>query len=65
MATNQFAQPAGVLATKYAPLSRTNIDVSFDSLCVVLLGPRERQEAHDETICRLVEKDEPAIGPTK
>lgn len=50
MVTNQFARLAEVRATKYAPLSRTNIDVSFDSLYVVLLGPRERKEAHDETI---------------
>jgi hypothetical protein len=27
MGTNQFARPAEVLATKYAPLFRTNIDV--------------------------------------
>jgi hypothetical protein len=65
MATNQFAQPAEVLATKYAPLSWANIDVVLISLCIVLLGRRERKEAHDETICRLAEKDEPAVGPTK
>ena len=32
MATNQFAQPAEVLATKYAPLSMADTDIVFDSL---------------------------------
>jgi hypothetical protein len=63
--SDQPAQPADFLATKYAPFFlRTGIDAVFDSLWVVLMGTREREEAHIETTRRVAERDEQDIEPT-
>src|SRR5271169_4158890 len=47
------------------PFFGTCIDVVLIHCAVVLLGTREREEAHVETIRRLAEKDEQAVEPTQ